>query len=289
MVRWIMSVTLVLVAWSPSAVAQAITEVPQGSSFRVQNGTECLPNTEVDLALRASDGLVRDLGTTIADGNGHFEFEAAVAAAAPLGAAEITASCGLNEQVLVFDVEIVPQPEEGLSEYLPLALIAIGVLVVFGLLWAWRARTESDDDIPADDAPTVSPDALTELAETKPDEEDDPDYWIWDAVTSRGEVKRMACLSAVGFYLHEVPADDFNALLEELAQVGPDLTLSSAFFSAPVTAIDEVHHRGSQLRVVYHDNGQRVAQVIDLGSEVDGVVDLLSRRVQVLAAAPTRG
>jgi len=74
-------------------------------------------------------------------------------------------------------------------------------------------------------------------------------------------------------------------LVDQLTEHGPEVALAAAFFAVPVETIDEVHHRGTQLRVVHHGSGEKAAQVIDLGTEVSGVVDLLSRRVPVVAAA----
>lgn len=282
MVRWILPLFMVAVVASPPAWAQAGTEVAQGSSFRVQNGTECVPNSDVQVALTTLDGVVRELGATIADGAGHFEFEAAIPGSAPLGRGEITATCGLDGQLLVFDLEIVAATDAGLSRYVPHALVGLGVVVVVGLLVARRNRADSDEA--DDDGSGTKPagPSLAELADASADADDDPDYWFWDTVTERGNVKRLACLSNNGFYLHEVPVTDFTQLLEQLAELGPDAALAGSFFHVPVAAIDEIHRRGSQLRVVHHRDGERAARVIDLGSEVDGVVDLLSRRVQVL-------
>ena len=96
-------------------------------------------------------------------------------------------------------------------------------------------------------------------------------------------MKRLACLSEAGFYLHEVVLEDFNPLLDRLAAMGPEQALGHAFFSVGVDEIDEVHYRGSQVRVTFHRDGERQFRVIDLGTEAQDVVDLLSRRVPVIA------
>lgn len=281
---FVIAVALAMATAALPAGAQGAPEVAQNSTFTVENGRECAANADVRVAFVGSDGVERTVGSTITDSTGHFTFEGRLSDSAPLGLGEITADCGLEQSVLAFDVNVVAGEGGSITDYVPHALGAIAVISLVGFVLSRRAGETSEESPGQEDqlGTSAGPD-FHALADASQDHDDDPEYWIWDETTQRGAVKRMACLSEVGFYLHEVPVDEFPALLEQLAADGPDRVLSRAFFAVPMAAVDEVHHRGSQLRLVYHEGGQRLARVIDLGSEVQGVVDLLSRRVHVLA------
>lgn len=114
----------------------------------------------------------------------------------------------------------------------------------------------------------------------------EPDYWIWDVHTERGPAKRLACLSEDAFFLHEVPEAAFNALLELLAAVGPDEALGSAFMRVALDDINEVRTRGTMVRVTYRGPDGPVVRTLDLANGSQGVIDLLSTRVPVIADNP---
>ncbi len=292
------------------AGAQNSTEVPRGESFSIQNANECEPNAEVRATLSVPDGSDRVIGSALADAAGHFSVDASMPGSTPLGSAVISVDCGLDDAVLEYEVEVVESTKIDYLDYAPYAAGGVGGLVLLVLIVGWirdRPPTEkaSKQDKRANKAAkktakldkaavkkaaksgaiqdAADPPKMSAEPVAGDDRDGDADYWIWDNETPNGAVKRVACLTTDAFYLHEVPSDEFGRLLEVLDELGPDVALKGAFFSVPVAAIDEVHHRGTQLRVTYQDGGEKAAQVIDLGTEVDGVIDLLSRRVHVVA------
>lgn len=270
-------------AVSPAG-AQAGAEVAVGDTFTIENGTECPPNGEVVATVAGAGGASAQLGLAIADPRGHFSLEARMPDNMPLGPATVTAECGLAGAVLVYDVVVVEASSTDLLGYAP--YLAVGVAAVAAVIVVVRARSGREGDDSTGDAEAAAPVAVAVEEEGAAERDDDAEYWYWDNATERGPVKRIACLSETAFFLHEVPADSFGKLVENLASYGPDRALANAFFRVPVADIDEVHHRGTQLRVIFRGEQEKQAQVIDLGTEVTGVVDLLSRRVHVVADAP---
>ena len=270
-------------AASPAG-AQAGAEVAVGDTFTIENGTECPPNGEVVATVEGVGGASAQLGLAIADPRGHFSLEARMPDNMPLGAATVTAECGLAGAVLVYDVVVVEASSTDLLGYAP--YVAIGVAAVAVVVAVVRSRSRRNGDDSAEDADAEAPPVAEVEEGALADHDDDAEYWYWDNATERGPVKRIACLNETAFFLHEVPADKFGKLVENLATYGPDRALANAFFRVPVGDIDEVHHRGTQLRLTFRGAEEKQAQVIDLGTEVTGVVDLLSRRVHVVADAP---
>lgn len=287
LLRSLLLAVALLVTMASTASAQSVTEVPAGSAFSVQNGSECAPNAQVELEF-SQVGTVA-LGSTIADAMGHFEFDATLPAEATLGVAQVRAACGLEDVILVFDVVVVEASADGILGLSPLllAILAGAVLLVAAAGWRVRAAdatAQAEEAAQAEEGAEPEPsDAVAQIVGAS-ETEHEPDYWFWDAVTERGKVRRVACLSELGFYLHEAPEEGFGTLLEVLAEHGPDAVFASSFVAIEIDAIDKVHRRGTQLRFVYTSNGELVARIVDLGGETDGVVDLLSRRVAVIAA-----
>ena len=78
--------------------------------------------------------------------------------------------------------------------------------------------------------------------------------------------------------------EDHSELLDTIAAVGPEQALERAFFRVAVSDIDEVRHRGTEMRVTYRGADGFVSKTIDLATAVDDVIGLLSRRVPVMAA-----
>lgn len=281
-----LAVALLVVAGGPAA-AQSAGQVPAGSGFTVENGTECAPNSDVAIFFSTPAREARQIGSTITDGTGHFAVQVALPADVALGIGTVTVECGIEGAVLLYDIEVIAATELDLMQYAPYALGAIGVVALVGVVVA-RRKGRSDDEAEAAPDATADVEEAVEVApvaaEEPGDSDDDPDYWVWDANTERGPVKRLACLSADHFFLHEVPADAFPAFLEHLAAVGPETALERAFFKVAVDDIDEVRHRGTEMRVTHRGPDGFVARTIDLATEVDDVMTLLSRRVPVMAA-----
>lgn len=275
-----------------AAGAQTAIEVPQGSSFTVENGTECAPNTDVKVYFSTPASELRQIGSAISDGTGNFSTEVALPDDVALGTGTVTVECDITDAVLLYDVEVVAATSSDLMSYAPYALGAIALIAL--VLVVLSRRGDKDDD-PADGAAVAAGDAEPEPADADTaavgddDESDDgPEYWFWDANTERGPAKRLACLTETTFYLHEVPAHAFAGLLDRLAAGGPDETLSKAFFKVAVADIDEIRHRGTEMRVTFRGPNGFVSRTIDLATEVDGVIGLLSRQVPVMADPPVQ-
>jgi hypothetical protein len=133
-------------------------------------------------------------------------------------------------------------------------------------------------------APADAPSALDSTGyEAESDEDDDgAEYWFWDIDTNRGPARRLAVLTEHTFHLDEVLVDGFPALLERIAEVGPEAALSNSFLHVQLADIDDVYRRGTEMKIAYRDaSGSPVARTIDLGTEIGGVLDLLSRRFVV--------
>jgi hypothetical protein len=133
-------------------------------------------------------------------------------------------------------------------------------------------------------APADTPPALDATGyEAQADEDDDgAEYWFWDIDTNRGPARRLAVLTEHTFHLDEVLVDGFPALLERIAEVGPEAALSNSFLRVQLEDIDDVYRRGTEMKIAYRDaSGSPVARTIDLGAELGGVLDLLSRRFVV--------
>jgi len=277
------TVVAVLVLAGSPAMAQTSIEVPQGSTFTVENGTECEPNADVTVSYASPTREPTTVGATVSDGSGHFSTEVTLPAGTALGPGTVLVDCGIGESVLLYDVTVVAATSTDLLGYAPYAIG--GVLVVLGVIVVLGRRGDRTEDGESQTEPVEDPlaPAFGVAVEVPEDDDDDPDYWFWDATTERGPVKRLACLTDTRFFLHEVPAEAFSSLLEHLAAVGPDIALQRAFFSVDVADIDEIRHRGTQIRVSHRTADGFVARTIDLATEVDGVIGLLSRRVPVVA------
>ncbi len=273
------SVAIALAVFSAPALAQTNIEVPQGSTFTVENGTECAPNGDVAISYASPTREPTQIGSSVSDATGHFSTEVQLPSGAALGPGTVLVDCGIGESVLLYDVSVVAAVSTDLLSYAPYVIGAM--LVVLGILVVISRRGGSSD--PEPDVDEVAPVPVVDVPE---DQEDDPDYWFWDATTERGPVKRLACLTDTTFFLHEQPADQFPALLEQLAEVGPDVALGGAFFRVAVADIDEIRHRGTEIRISHRTSEGFVARTIDLATEVEGVISLLSRRVPVMAAEP---
>ncbi len=303
--------TLLVVLAAGPAGAQGVIEVPRGGDVVVQNSTECAPNTDVLVSFVAPGASPVRVGGAVSDLDGHFASSVTIPTDAPLGAATIVVDCDVVDGVLVYDVSVVEATSSSLIPTVPSSAVAIGLgalaVVVLGALVLGRLKRRADAPptlVAAEPTPTAdaagesasgdadpvpaSADAQDEAGASEEHQEDEPEYWFWGAETERGPVKRLACLTDHHFFLHEVPADRFSELLEVLSVNGPERALSDAFFRVAVADIDEIRHRRTEIRVVHHTGDGVVAQTIDLATEVDGVVDLLSRRVPVIAdtAAP---
>ena len=282
--------TALLFAGSPAA-AQGQIEVSRATTFTLENGRECAPNTDVNVFFGVPEEGADRIGVTVSDDTGHYSIPLTLPSSAPLGAGVITVECGMEGSVLVYDV-VVTEPETfDVMEYAPVAAAGLGALAVLGLLVAVVKRRSG--------RPAAAPDQPEQDEEVTPatfglpvpdDDDDDPEYWFWDADTDRGPAKRLACLTDTTFFLHEVPAASFTGLLEKLAAMGPDAALERAFFSVAVDDIDEVRHHRTEIRISYRTPHGFVAKTIDLATEVGEVVNFLSRRVPVIAegAVPTR-
>ncbi|MGI9624311.1 MAG: hypothetical protein ACR2PK_15870 [Acidimicrobiales bacterium] len=261
-----------------SAAAQGLPEVPRGDSFGLQNNAECAPSADVVVYL----GQVGDqrIGVGVTDSFGHFELDITVPASTPLGEAILTVECAMVNNVLVYDVLIVESTAVDLLSYAPYVAAALaGILIVGSVIGAARRRAARRSETKVE-VEATSPAFSLEVPE---DKEGDPDYWFWDAETERGSAKRLACLTDRVFYLHEIPESSFNALLEKLAAMGPEDALRSAFLTIPIDDIDEVHHRGTSIRIRYRTESGLVSKTIDLGDGAKEVLGFLSSRVPVVA------
>ncbi len=289
-----------------AAGAQGPIEVARGSEVVVENGVECAPNSDVVVSYLAPGAELQRIGGAVSDGRGHFATTVTVPPSAVLGAGTITVDCDVDGGVLVYDIAVVEPSSTSELPSIPvpaLALGAVALLAVVGLVMARTRRSEAHPGEvapiaapPAPDATVVADDGAADRAADVPElepvpasaeHEDDPEYWFWAAETERGPVKRLACLTDQHFFLHEIPADRFNDLLEALASRGPEQVLSRAFFRVAVADIDEVRHRRTEIRLAHRTDDGPKTQTIDLATEVDEVIDLLSRRVPVIAETPT--
>ena len=273
-----------VVAFSPVAAAQSVIEVERATTFTLENGRECAPNSDVNVFFGLREEGANRIGVTVSDENGHYSLPLTLPTSAPLGPGVITVDCGIEGSVLVYDLVVIEPETFEIMDYAPIGAAALGAVVVIGLIVAVVKRRSTDE--PAEVAEETGDQAPTLAAFGLPlpdDEDDDPEYWFWDADTDRGPAKRLACLSDTAFYLHEVPAASFTSLLEKLAALGPDEALERAFFRVAVDDIDEVRHHRTEIRISYRTPTGFVAKTIDLATEVDEVVNFLSRRVPVIA------
>lgn len=282
----LVTIAVALAAGTAVASAQGAIAVPQGSNFTVENGTECAANADVIIFYASPARDAVRVETTISDDVGHFSTDVALPGNAALGAGTVSVDCGIADAVLLYDIEVVASIGGGLLSYVPYLLAAVAALAVIGVV-AVRidGAKERKAKAPAAPAEVLEPEPLTPV-DVPQDGEDDPDYWFWDAKTERGLVKRLACLSEQTFFLHEIPASAFNALLENIALVGPEVALERAFFRVAVGDIDEIRHHGTEMRVTYRGGDGFVSKTIDLATAVEDVMGLLSRRVPVMADAP---
>lgn len=293
----VMVAAAVLFAMSPAGAQDSI-EVPLGDTFTIENGSQCRSNAEVLVTLIDADGRDRSVGSAIADRNGHFLIEALLPATAALGPAVLSVDCGIPDSLLVYRVQLVESTPVNFVSYAAYVLVAAAVGLL--ILLAVRVRRQARETAPAHaaDLPAVPPTRTApaplpvqpEVAPAEPpsdaaSDDDDAEYWIWDNETQAGPVKRLACLSRTTLYLHEVALADLSELLDQLASVGPEIALATAFVVVPIADVAQVRHHGTHLRITYRSGGETLSRTIDLGTEVEGVVDLLSQRVPVLADA----
>ncbi len=272
------------------AMAQTPVEIPRGSGFSVQNQTECAPNADVVVSYNEPGAEPRRIGASLTDPSGHFSASLALPLNAVLGAGSITVECGIDGGVLHYDIVVVESASRDLASYAIYGAGALGALVLVGLLSAWLRKLRTSDG-PDPETPPPAP-LLPSVAAALEgqDQDDETEYWFWDTTTEIGPVKRLACLTLSDFYLHEVPAPAFSPLLELLATVGPQQALSSAFFQVAIADIDQIRYRGTEMQVAYRSDSEFVTRTIDLATEVDGVMDLLSRHVPIMeASAAGRG
>lgn len=272
------TVVFMLFVSSGIAAAQDAVEVPAGDKFTLQNATECAPSTDVAVFLgQAGEELI---GVGITDTFGHFSLDVSVPAATPLGEAIISVECGMEENVLVYDVLIVESTSVDLLSYAPyLAGVLAAVLIIGSVIGSMKRRSAGAGE----SRTAVEVTSPTASVPVPDDEEDDPDYSFWDVETERGTMKRLACLTDEVFYLHEIDAESFNALLEKLAVMGPDDVLRTAFLRIDIADIDEVRHRGTSIRIRYRTETGMVSKTMDLSDGAREIVGFLSTRVPVIA------
>ena len=118
--------------------------------------------------------------------------------------------------------------------------------------------------------------------------DDGADYWFWEAATSAGPRRRVACMTETTFHLHEVSVEAFQPMLDRLVDVGPDEALAQAFVRIPVAAVDRVVREGTVVHIEGRGAGGPRRQTIDLADGADGVVEMLARRLPVVDAQPVR-
>ena len=268
------------------ASAQGAIAVLQGSNFTVENGTECAANADVVISYASPARDAVRVGTTISDGAGHFSTDIRLPDNVALGSGTVSVDCGIADAVLLYDIEVVASTSADLLSYVPYLHGAVAGVAVLGIIGV-RIAGAKERKAKAAATPAELPEPESVVPVPVPqDDEDDPDYWFWDAKTERGLVKCLACLSEQTFFLHEVPAAAFTALLENIATVGPEAALETAFFRVAVEGIDEIRHHGTEMRVTYRGRDGFVSKTIDLATAVDDVMGLLSRRVLVMADGP---
>lgn len=272
-----------VLAFVPAALAQSVIEVERATTFTLENGRECAPNSDVNVFFGLPEDGANRIGVTVSDANGHYSLPLTLPSSAPLGPGVITVDCGIEGSVLVYDLVVIEPEAFSVTDYAPIGAAGLGAIVVIGLIAVVAKRRSG---APAEKEAEVAEEAPAPASFGLPvpdDEDDDPEYWFWDAETDRGPAKRLACLTDTAFYLHEVPAASFTPLLEKLAALGPDEALERAFFRVAVDDIDEVRHHRTEIRISYRTPSGFVAKTIDLATEVDEVVNFLSRRVPVIA------
>jgi len=135
--------------------------------------------------------------------------------------------------------------------------------------------------------PQLSPDAAASAPQAHDGHDDGgiddgADYWFWEAATSVGPRRRIACMTETTFHLHEVSVDEFQPMLGRLVEVGPDQALVRAFIRIPVAAIDRVVREGTVVHIEGRSATGLRRQTIDLADGVDGVVEMLVRRLPVV-------
>ncbi len=151
------------------------------------------------------------------------------------------------------------------------------------------------DITPPVPAPPAGPDPMVPITNDAPAEHEDggiddgADYWFWEAATSAGPRRRVACMTETTFHLHEVSVEEFQPMLDRLVEVGPDIALAQAFVRIPVPAIDRVVREGSVVHIEGRSASGPRRQTIDLADGADGVVEMLARRLPVVDARPTEG
>ena len=272
-----------VLAFTPAAVAQSVIEVERATTFTLENGRECAPNSDVNVFFGLPEDGANRIGVTVSDANGHYSLPLTLPSSAPLGPGVITVDCGIEGSVLVYDLVVVEPEAFSVTDYAPIGAAVVGAIVVIGLIAVVAKRRSGAPDHEEEPVVEEAPAPASFGLPVPDDEDDDPEYWFWDADTDRGPAKRLACLTDTAFYLHEVPAASFTPLLEKLAALDPDEALERAFFRVAVDDIDEVRHHRTEIRISYRTPNGFVAKTIDLATEVDEVVNFLSRRVPVIA------
>jgi hypothetical protein len=138
---------------------------------------------------------------------------------------------------------------------------------------------------PLDPAPPAPVPADHGPADADPDDggiDDGADYWFWEAATSAGPRRRVACMTEATFHLHEVSVEEFQPMLDRLVEVGPDAALARAFVRIPVAAVDRVVREGTVVHIEGRGADGPRRQTIDLADGADGVIDMLARRLPVV-------
>lgn len=281
-------VAAALVASVPVAAAQDTPSVSAGSSVRIENSTECPASNDVIVSISAEGVEPRQVGSGVSDPAGHFEVDVVIPDDMPAGPATISADCGIDGAALAYQVEVTAASSS--TSLLPWLVLGVAVVALVGLVGvlARRAGSKSTNRKTDETAPAVEPDPAPQAA-TEEAEDDGAEYWFWETRTAAGPMRRLACLTDKAFHLHEVRVDDFQPLLDRLVADGPDEALSSAFVRIPIDRIDGVRYAGSVIHVDHLTDNGPATRTVDLGSEITGVLDLLSRRVRIVADTPTGG
>lgn len=294
----------ILSVTASSALAQGVAQARAGAEVTVTNNGECRPNTDVALFFEGAGVAEVRVGSAVSDAAGSFQASVIVPAEASPGTAVILADCGLDSAVLAYDIEVVGAGFS-LGSLVAPVLVGLAVIAIVGLVALLRRRRHSGDDAgpaegdtveavpaPSIDEAVAMPAAAAAPAPaqqtTTPDDHDDgglddgADYWFWEAATSAGPRRRVACMTETTFHLHEVSVEAFQPMLDRLVEVGPDEALAQAFVRIPVAAVDRVVREGTVVHVEGRGaNGPR-RQTIDLADGADGVVDMLARRIPVV-------
>jgi len=130
---------------------------------------------------------------------------------------------------------------------------------------------------------TEGPHAVTKGA-TDDAGDDGADYWFWEAATSLGPKRRIACMTDTTFHLHETTIEGFQPMLDRLVEVGPDVALAQAFVRLPIALVERAVREGTTLHLEGRGPDGRRRRSIELGDGVDGVAEMLARRVPVVLA-----